>query len=365
MKRSEKNIGWAILVFMGILLMPLCLSAAEELRILAYEGYAPEKHLEVFRQLVKSKYGLDINFKVRLISELADIYKSLKNKEADIITASNNLPNDPRYGYIQGKLTLPVDLKNIPNFKDIIPDLQKTAYFTEGGEVYGIPFSYGGYGLGYNTGIVTEEPKSWNVLWEPKYAGKYVLSSSFYDANINITALSMGIGKEKIYHYDSVGSPEFPGKLRYLVKNTGKFYGPIDDADTLQGMSLAATWGFSFSELKKRGEVWKMAFPKEGTTGYVDAWLISHTLRDKPELKRIAEEWLNYVIAPDFQTEQVLRTLSIFPVSLAVRDRLTPEEIETFHINDPNFFRDNFILWEILDKRTREGFKLFWEKAKR
>jgi len=354
------------LIFLGIaLICPANLFAAEELRMLVYEGYAPEKHLEAFRQIVKAKYGVDLNVKVKNISEMEDIYKSLKNKEADLITASNNLPNDPRYKYIQGKLTIPADLNNIPNFKDINPDLQKTPYFTDKGEVYGIPFCYGGYSLAYNTARVKEAPPSWNVFWDPKYAGKYVLSSSFYDANINITALAMGVAKDKIYDYDAVASPEFLEKLKLLVKNTGAFYEAIDDADTLQGKSLAACWGFSFSELAKRGEIWKAAFPKEGTPGYVDGWLMSHALADNPKLKRIAEEWLNYVIGPDFQTEQVVRTLGVFPVSFAIRDRLTPEETEAFHLNDPNFFKDNFVLWEILDKRTREGFKLFWKKAGR
>lgn len=106
-----------------------------------------------------------------------------------------------------------------------------------------------------------------------------------------------------------------------------------------------------------------MADPKEGTTCFVDNFMISHTLMKKPELKRIAEEWFNYVIGPDFQTDVVVRTLSNFPVNISIKDQLTPEEVRTFHLDNPNYFNEKLIPWPILDSRSRKAFRLIWEKA--
>ncbi len=366
MKKFIKK-SFAVLVFWSVFaaIVAPCPVFGEELRILTWEGYAPAKHIEIFRQLVRNKYDFDLNITVKYVSDPDEFYKAVRNKKADIFTPAHNLPKDPRYKFIKGKLTLPLDLRNIPYHKDLIPALQKADYFSKGGQLYVVPFMYGPYGLAYNTGLVKEEPKSWNVLWDPKYAGKYAISSDYYEANIFSAALSMGIDKIRIAQYDSVFSPELLGKLKYLVKNAKSLWTGVDSADTLQGLSLATAWGFSFPELKKRGEIWKMGSPGEGTTGWIDCWMISHTLRDKPKLKRIAEEWINYVIAPDFQLDVCVRTLGSAPVNLTIKEQLTPEEIRTFHLDEPNYFQDKFLPWEILDKHTRKGFKLLWKKATR
>jgi spermidine/putrescine transport system substrate-binding protein len=106
-----------------------------------------------------------------------------------------------------------------------------------------------------------------------------------------------------------------------------------------------------------------MASPEEGSTAYIDAWMVSHTLRENPTLKRLAEAWIDYTISPDFQVEQVVRTLNNFPVNTTIVDRLTPEEIAAFHLNEPEYFQEYFIPWEVLDKKNSKGFELLWKKA--
>jgi len=338
---------------------------AEELRMLTFQGTAPEDHLEIFKKLVKEKFGVDLTIAVTYIAKHDEIYEALRNKQTDIINCPHNLPKDSRYKFITGKLVVPIDLNNIPNYKDIIPAFQKADYITENGEVYGVPFTYAPYGLAYNTNIITEPPDSWNVLWDPKYAGKYIISSDQYEANIFITALSMGIEKGKISEFDSITPPEFLEKLKYLAKNTKSFWAGVDTAEQLQGLAFATAWGFSFSDLKNKGEIWKMANPKEGTTGGIGNFMISHTLRNNTKMKQIAEEWINYVISPDFQINVVVKRLSTAPVNIAIKDQLTPEEIEAFHLDDPDYFQKKLIPYPILDSRSRKGFQLYWEKALR
>jgi spermidine/putrescine transport system substrate-binding protein len=51
------------------------------------------------------------------------------------------------------------------------------------------------------------------------------------------------------------------------------------------------------------------------------------------------------------------------PVVSTIKDKLTPEEIERFHLDDPNHFKNNRILWPTLEKADRNGFERLWEKA--
>ena len=63
----------------------------------------------------------------------------------------------------------------------IIPALKKAEYITQDDKTYGVPIVYGPYGLAYNTSLVQKEPKSWNVFWEKKYAGAYIISSDYHE----------------------------------------------------------------------------------------------------------------------------------------------------------------------------------------
>lgn len=230
---------------------------AEELRMMVWKRWVPEKHVKAFRQLVRNKYGTDLKITIRYLSEPDELYKALRKGEVDIVPPPHNIPKDPKARLIRGKLVLPVNLDNIPNYKNLIPALQKADYITEDGQVYGIPLKYGCYGLAYNTGRIKNAPKSWNILWEPEYAGKYTIISDYYEINIFTAALAMGIDKSRIGRYDAVRSSEFFSKLKYLVKNAKSLWLSSETPDDLQGLPLSAALGYSFKGLKERGEIWK------------------------------------------------------------------------------------------------------------
>ncbi len=105
-----------------------------------------------------------------------------------------------------------------------------------------------------------------------------------------------------------------------------------------------------------------MAEPREGTTAWVDNFMISHTLRDKPKLKMIAEEWLNLVLSDEFQLHMV-QAVGVGPVVTSIMGKLSPEEVKRFHLDDPTYFKKNRILWPTLKKAERKGFKRLWDKA--
>jgi len=88
--------------------------------------------------------------------------------------------------------------------------------------------------------------------------------------------------------------------------------------------------------------------------------MISHTLEDKPGLRQIAEEWLNYVLSDDYQTYPGMGGT---PVAATVRDRLTPEEIDQFYLDDPTHFEKHRILRKTMGKRDWKGLKRLWNKA--
>ncbi len=335
---------------------------AETLRVLTWEAYMPKEFQQKLIQLAKDKYDVDLALEIQFVNGNDEFFPALRDKKADIITPSHNVIRDKRYRFIKHRLILPLDLKNIPNYQNVDAGLQRAAYCTEGDKVYGVPVARGPYGLVYNTAKFETAPDSWNILWDPKYKGQYAIGKHQYEENIFSTALAMGFSADEISNYKKLNTPAFQEKLAQLVKNAHNMWEGVDKPEDLKGLTLATAWGDSINGLKKMGEIWKLAEPKEGVTAWVDNFMISHTLEEKPKLRQIAEEWLNIVLSDEYQM-YIVRGIGTVPIISTIIDRLSPEEIERFHLDDPAHFKNNRILWPTLGKIDRKGFKRLWDKA--
>ncbi len=334
------------------------------LNILCWEGYAPAAYVNQFRQIIKQKYGVAVSINVSNISDPQEFFDRIRAKDADIISPSHHVPKSLKWNFIKNNLIIPINVHNIPNFTNIIEELKQLSYVTQDGYHYGVPLLYGPYGLAYNKDLIQAPISSWQHLWQRDYIKQYAISSDYYEANIYITALALGYNKDQIFDYDLLRKdPRFQAKLTELAQNAKRFWVGVDRADEFDDLILGTAWGFSFPELKRRNKVWQMAQPKEGTTGWVDVWSIGYSLKNKPLLKRIAEEWINYSLSPEMQISYV-RNIGQYPVNLSIKSQLSPQEVKRYNLNNPNYFKDNLILWRILDQRQQNGFKMMWQKAK-
>lgn len=365
MKIFQKFINvWILAIFLAVSFGGTGLAFGEDLtlRMLIWEGYAPEEFRTKFTSMVKEKFGVDLKIDVKFVNENDEFFPALRDGTADIVSPSHPILKDDRWKIIERKLVLPLNLDNIPNYSKILPSLQKADYCTLDQEVYAVPHVSGPYGLAYNTSLVTEAPKSWNILWDPQYKGKYTLGQDAYVHNVSITALAMGLKRDDINNYKLLNNIETQDKLAALAANSATMWQGVDDAKTLKGLSLAVVWGFSIPTLAEQGEIWKIAEPKEGTTSWVDNFALSNTLKDKPKLREIAEAWLNFTLSDEYQLYTV-RGLACAPVTANAADLFTEEEVTNLHLNDPEHFEKNRILWKILDKKDRNGLKRLWDKA--
>lgn len=333
------------------------------LNMLTWEGYSPDDQVEKFKALVKEKHNKNVHLNITYVSSADEFFKKVRNNTVDIIAPSHNVIKDERYKLISSNLLLPIDLNNIPNYSKLIPSLQKAEYTTIGEKVYSVPLVHGPYGLAYNTELVSPVPESWLELWDPKHAGRYTISSDYGEVNIYVTALSLGFSADQITDIKMLAQPQVKKSLIQLIKKSNNLWEGVDTADGFEKNSLGAAWGFSFPELAKRGQTWAMAEPKEGTTGWVDGHAISRTLADKPLHKRIAEEWINFTLSDEFQLQAIVRGIGSAPVNISIKDKLTKDEIASFHLDDPDYFKNNRILWPTLSKRQRNFFNRLWQDA--
>jgi len=363
MKKRFKKIQLTVMTFFCVALMGFLVPTvyAETLRILDWSYMSDQAQSKII-QIAKDKYGIDLVLEVKTVDSNDEFFPALKSKTVDIVTPSHNVPRDERYRLIKHNLVLPINLDNVPNYKNVDKGLQKAAYCSDGDVVYGVPIARGPYGLAYNTSVVKEAPTSWNIFWDPKYKGQYSLGKFQYEENIFSVALAMGYPKSDIANYKKLNNPDFQKKLAELVRNAHGMWEGIDKPEDLKGLAFSTTWGDSINGLKDAGEVWIMAEPKEGTTAWVDNLMISHTLKDKPKLKLIAEELANLVLSDEYQIADVVGG-GTTPVVNTIKEKISQEDIKRFHMDDPDYFKNNMVLWPTLNKIDRKGLKRLWDKA--
>jgi putative spermidine/putrescine transport system substrate-binding protein len=85
----------------------------------------------------------------------------------------------------------PIDTGLVPNYDAVYPVLKTLPQNLEHGRIVGIPHGRGPDVLLWRTDLVRPAPKGWDVLHDPRYAGRVGL----YDAAITLadTALQLGI----------------------------------------------------------------------------------------------------------------------------------------------------------------------------
>lgn len=355
----------AVCIFASIVSFPSSVFAAKEdiLRLLIWEGHAPKQHVEEFEKRIEAKYNRKVTLKIDYVTGSDDFYSAVRRKKVDMVMMTHHHFKDERFNYIKNKLLLPLDLKNIPNYRHVIPSLQKAEYLCCDGQRYAAPVSQGPYGLAFNQAHFKDEPQSWNIFWSPHLNGKYVIGVNEYIYNANITALALGYPQESIGNYNALNNKEFKDKLRQLAANAGAFWVGVDKADDLEGSILATSWGDSIGALKKRGEYWKIAEPIEGMPCWIDNYAITWALADKPFLKKVAEEYLNGLLSTAYQVQHIMRNLNLTPTITNIRDLLTPDEAQRIHPEVPTFFDKNRILQPTYSRRDRNGLKLLWKEA--
>ncbi len=187
--------------------------------------------------------------------------------------------------------------------------------------------------------------------------------ADYGEINIYLSALAMGYEKTALGDFDRLNNKAFKVKLAALLGNAKSLWIGVDTANDLLQNKLASSWGFSLPELKRRGEIWKWADPKEGVPGWIDNHVLSQELANKPKLKRIAEEWINFTISSEFQTSVLVEALSTNLVNMMTVETASKIQKQGFYAKSLNEPEALIVLMPELDRRTRNGIDNLWNEA--
>ena len=119
-----------------------------------------------------------------------------------------------------GKEVQPIDTDLIPAYDDVYPALKTLPQNLEHGRIVGIPHGRGADLLLWRTDLVHPAPKSWDVLYDPRYAGRIGLR----DEAITLAQTAIHLGYRNPYEL---------GKAQFLK---------VVRAAAEQGASVGAYW---------------------------------------------------------------------------------------------------------------------------
>ncbi len=184
-----------------------------------------------------------------------------------------------------------LDFKNIPNFKYIDKQYRNPKYDEK--NEYSVPYTWGVVGIFYNKKYVKEEEtKSWDILWDKKYAGKILMFDNPRDA--------FGIAQKRLgYSYNTTDVNEWEAAATLLKEQKPLVQAYVMD-QIFDKMDSGEAWiapyyaGDAATLVDKNPNIGFTIPTKQGTNFFVDALCIPKGSKNKAA----AEAYINFLCDP-------------------------------------------------------------------
>ncbi|MBW4654648.1 MAG: ABC transporter substrate-binding protein [Kaiparowitsia implicata GSE-PSE-MK54-09C] len=271
-------------------LSPLPAHAADcTLTAIVWEGYTDPSFEQVFEAqtgcAVKATYAGSSD-------EMFAKFRAGGGRTYDLISASGDITER----LYQAGLVRPIDASKLENFDSIFESFQNGRWNTFDGKPYGVTFAWGPNVLVYNTQQVKTPPTSWDVLFDPQYAGKIALP----DNPMTLADVALWLDKSDPYNLTADDLAEVKAKMLELRPNIRKFWTTAGElANLFQSgeIVMAHAWPLTYTQLESEGYPVGSVSPAGKLTGWTDSWMISKRSRNVD----IAYEWIDFLLSGEGQ----------------------------------------------------------------
>lgn len=255
------------------------------LTAIVWEGYTDASFTKPFEEqtgcAVKATYAGSSD-------EMFAKFRTGGGRTYDIISASGDITER----LYQAGLVRPIDPSKLTNYDSVFSSFQGGKWNSFDGQPYGVTFAWGPNVLVYNTKQVKTTPTSWDVLFDPAYAGKIALP----DNPMTIADVALWLGKSDPYDLSDADLTEVKDKLLELRPNIRKFWttaGELANLFQSDEIVLAHAWPLTYTQLSEAGFPIGSVSPKGKLTGWTDSWMISQRSRNVD----VAYQWIDYILS--------------------------------------------------------------------
>ena len=221
-----------------------------------------------------------------------------------------------------------LDYSNIPNFDKYIDADFKNPEYDKNNE-YSVPYMWGTVGIIYNTKYVDEADiadKSWDLLWNEKYAGKILMFDNSRDA-FAIACKKLGYSMNTTDAEELRRAAEELASQREVVQ--AYVMDQIFDKMVEENAWIAPYYAGDYLSMAEDNEDLAFYIPKEGTNLFTDAMCVPATSTNK----EAAEMFINFMCEPEVSVANADYIWYSTPIS-AAKELLELDE-ETLEISYP------------------------------
>lgn len=323
------------------------------LNLLTWEGYADPKFTKGFEE----KYGVTV--KGTYFGSSDELVAKLRSGGGvyDIVSPSSDVATS----LINGGLVAPIDLSKISAYNDLAEPLRNMTDVQKDGKIYGVPFTWGPDYLVYDANVITEEPTSWAIFWDPKYKGKV----SVWDDISNIYLVGQLLGYDKtdksaLYNMTEEQLAAVKKKLIELKPQIRKYWataGELNDLFKNKEVVVAVGWPLTPQTLNKEGMNIKSTIPQEGASGWIDRLMIAEGSGNK----ELAMLYLDYITQP--QAMALVAEVTAYSVANPkAAEHMSPEQRKNTYMDELDYYFKRLNFWQYVKDRKR--YNEIWNEVK-
>lgn len=261
--------------------------AAGEIRVLNWQGYGTDEAFAT--EAFEKKTGVKVVHDY-FTSEQEMLTKLRTNPGAyDVVLINSAFTGQAAAEGLIAK----IDTADMPNVKDLAPNLGQNPELVRNGDVFGVAWTWGVTGLAVNKDKVNPLPTSLAVLWDPQYAGKVSIRDDGVEA-IQFAALALGQDMNDIKDLDAVKA-----KLKELMPQIKTFWASENDWNqffSAGDFTVSTFWSGGAGRSTNKGLPVAFVVPQEGAVGWLDSLAIPAASKNQDA----ARAFINWMIDPEF-----------------------------------------------------------------
>jgi spermidine/putrescine-binding protein len=312
-------------------------SAADELKLIIWEGYADDKYRIPFEQA----NGVTVTpTEAGTGDEMFALMRESDGKNYDAVSASSDLP---RRLYDAGLLA-EIDTSKLTNYDKLWDQFKTPDYITFDGKLYGVNFAWGPTIILYNTDEIATEPTSWNALLDEQYSGK--IATWNYPLQIAQYALLLDPKPDNPFELTDDQLAQVKDiliKQRPLIRKYWDLGGEVAELFQNKEIVIADGWSWITLQIKAEGGNVAEATPAEGVTGWSDSWCISKNARDYD----LALKWADWMIGDEGQIG-ITEVMNYSITNKEAAAKLPPERQQELRLTDVASEYAKIHMWQFI-----------------
>ena len=360
----------ALIVVLSLLALPLYGCGGESLTLNVYNwgeyisdgSEGSYDTIREFEKWYKETYGQKVKVNYTTFASNEDMYSKISSGAVsyDVI-----IPSDYMIARMaKENLLLPLNFENIPNYKNIDSSFKGLYYDPQ--NQYTVPYTYGIVGVIYDANVVDEaDTGSWDLMWNPKYAGKILqfnnprdaFGTAMYKLGLDVNSTDKAVWDQA---YDELIAQR---PLRYsLVMD--EIYNMMESGEAAIGAYYAGDY-FTMVDAQASHVDLQFYYP-ERTNFYVDAMCIPSCAQNK----ELAEIFINFMLSPDAAIANAEYTYYASPNSVVYNSDVYKEDMgeDVLAVLYPDLgdfaAKYNAMAYRNLDAETLSYLNTLWENVK-